>query len=73
MRGYISSLGRALLIFHSPFDNIVGIDNAAEIFKAAKHPKSFISLDEADHLLTDERDSRYVGRVIAAWAQRYVM
>jgi len=73
MNGYISNLGRALLIFHSPFDMIVGIDNAAEIFKSAKHPKSFISLDKADHLLGDDRDSHYVGRVIAAWAERYVM
>jgi len=69
----IEGLRRALLIFHSPLDNIVGIDNAAAIFKAAKHPKSFISLGDADHLLGDERDSRYVGRVIAAWAERYVL
>jgi alpha/beta superfamily hydrolase len=68
----IATLGRALIVFHSPADNVVGIDNAAGIFKAARHPKSFVSLDTADHLLSDERDSRYVGRVIAAWAGRYI-
>lgn len=68
----LGSLDRALLIFHSPVDNIVGIDNAAKIFKAAKHPKSFMSLDSADHLLSDRDDARYVGRVIGAWAAKYV-
>lgn len=68
----IRTLNRALVIFHSPFDDIVSIDNAAKIFKAARHPKSFVSLDDADHLLSDERDSRYVGSVIAAWALRYL-
>ncbi len=68
----IAGLGRALAVFHSPVDQIVGIDNAAEIFKAARHPKSYISLDRADHLLTDESDSRYVGLVISAWARKYI-
>jgi putative redox protein len=68
----IASLGKALLIFHSPNDKTVSIDNAAYIFKNAMHPKSFISLDRADHLLMDERDSRYVGSVISAWARRYI-
>ncbi len=72
MKDAITTLKRALIIFHSPVDNIVGIDNAAEIFRSARHPKSFVSLDKADHLLTDERDSRYVGAVIAAWAGRYI-
>ena len=72
MKGIIGSLKRPLLIFHSPTDKVVGIDNAAEIFKAAEHPKSFVSLTGADHLLTNERDSSYVGRVIAAWAQQYI-
>ena len=72
MREAIGSLGRSLIIFHSPVDQFVGIDNAAEIYKAARHPKSFVSLDDADHLLTDEADSRYVGAVLAAWARRYV-
>ncbi len=67
MQGVISKLGRALLVLHAPNDNIVGIGNAADIFTAAKHPKSFVSLDNADHLLTAEADSRYAGEVIAAW------
>jgi putative redox protein len=68
----IAELGRPLLIFHSPVDEIVGIDHARRIYEAAKHPKSFVSLDAADHLLTDPRDARYVGQVLAAWAGRYV-
>jgi alpha/beta superfamily hydrolase len=71
MNHCIQTLDRALLIFHSPVDNTVGINNAAEIFKQAKHPKSFISLDTADHLLTNQEDSIYVGNVIASWVQRY--
>lgn len=72
MQDVIRTLDRALLIFHAPLDNTVGIDNAARIFQAAKHPKSFVSLDEADHLLTNEPDSRYVGTVLGAWARKYV-
>ncbi len=68
----LGDLKRPLLIAHSPVDNIVGIDNASELFLAAKHPKSFLSLDEADHLLTNEEDASYVGRVISAWAARYL-
>ncbi|RQP15110.1 MAG: OsmC family protein [Chryseobacterium sp.] len=63
---------KSLLIMHSPQDRIVGIKNAEELFKAAFHPKSFVSLDGADHLLSDAQDSLYVGHVIAAWASRYV-
>jgi len=72
MQQTIRNLKRALLIFHAPTDNVVDIDNAARIFKAAQHPKSFISLDQADHLLMDPRDSQYVGSLIAAWASRYI-
>jgi uncharacterized OsmC-like protein/fermentation-respiration switch protein FrsA (DUF1100 family) len=72
MEQTIAGLGRPLLIFHSPVDQTVGIDNAALIYKAARHPKSFVSLDDADHLLLDERDSLYVGSVLAAWAHRYI-
>ena len=68
----ISSLGKALLILHSPQDSIVSIENAAEIYECAKHPKSFITMDGADHLLGDEKDSLYVGQVIATWASRYI-
>jgi putative redox protein len=72
MEATIRDLNRALLIFHSPQDQTVGIDNAAQIFQAAQHPKNFISLDGADHLLSNPRDSLYVGSLIAAWAGRYI-
>jgi putative redox protein len=72
MNQVIKHLGRPLLIFHSPVDQTVGIDNAAHIYKLAKHPKSFISLDDADHLLTNEEDAKYVGSVAAAWVERYL-
>lgn len=68
----LPALGRAALILHSPVDTIVGIDNAAAIFQALKHPKSFISLDDADHLLTRSADSEYVGALLAAWVARYL-
>ncbi|HUF52124.1 MAG TPA: bifunctional alpha/beta hydrolase/OsmC family protein [Longimicrobiales bacterium] len=68
----LAALGRPLLIFHSPVDNTVGIDNAARLYQSARHPKSFISLDDADHLLLRERDSLYVGSVLAAWVSRYL-
>ena len=69
----VKQLKRALMILHSPQDTIVGIDNAASIYKAAKHPKSFISLDGADHLLTNSQDAIYAGNTIAAWAARYLV
>lgn len=72
MEEAVSTLGRALMILHSPVDNTVGIENAGRLFGFARHPRSFISLDDAHHLLLDPRDSRYVGEVIAGWAQRYV-
>ena len=68
----IGHLRKALLVFHSPIDNVVGIDNAQEIYLAAKHPKSFVTLDDADHLLSKRADAEYVANVIAAWAQRYI-
>jgi uncharacterized OsmC-like protein/alpha/beta superfamily hydrolase len=68
----IGQLRRALLVFHAPTDDIVGIENATRIFVAAKHPKSFVSLDGADHLLTRAEDAGYVASVLAAWAGRYV-
>ena len=71
-RERIRELGRALIVFHSPVDRVVGIENAARIFEAAKHPKSFVSLDRADHLLSDPSDASYVGEVLAAWARKYV-
>src|SRR5262252_2016512 len=68
----IRTLGRALLVLHAPRDEVVGIDNASRIFLAAKHPKSFISLDDADHLLSRPKDASYAAGVIAAWAARYI-
>jgi len=67
----IAKLHRALLIFHSPLDTVVNIEHAAAIFQAAKHPKSFISLDRANHMLTDKADTEFVAEVLAAWAVRY--
>jgi uncharacterized OsmC-like protein/pimeloyl-ACP methyl ester carboxylesterase len=68
----IASLGTALLVLHSPTDELVGVDNARRIFDTARHPKSFIALDGADHLLTDPDDAAYVAAVLAPWAARYV-
>lgn len=72
MNRHIRNLDRALMLFHSPVDQVVGVENAAHIFKQAKHPKSFVSLDEADHLLMNQADSQYVGQVTASWADRYL-
>jgi pimeloyl-ACP methyl ester carboxylesterase len=69
----LARLACALLVMHSPLDRIVGIENAARIFAAARHPKSFIALEGADHLLSDRQDARYVGRLIAVWASRYIL
>ncbi|WP_075995859.1 bifunctional alpha/beta hydrolase/OsmC family protein [Salaquimonas pukyongi] len=69
---HVKALKKPLLIFHSPIDQTVGIENAGDIFMAAKHPKSFVSLDTADHLLTRPDDAEFVASTIAAWAQRYV-
>jgi uncharacterized OsmC-like protein/alpha/beta superfamily hydrolase len=68
----LRQLRAALLVMHSPRDQIVGIDNAAAIYQAALHPKSFVSLDPADHLLSEPKDSRYAGEMIATWAARYL-
>jgi putative redox protein len=68
----LSHLGRALLIMHSPADRIVDIDHARRLFELARHPKSFLSLDGAGHLLEKESDARFAGEVLAAWAARYL-
>lgn len=68
----VASLHKALLIFHAPLDQTVGIENAASIYNAAKHPKSFISLDKADHLLSRRADAVYVASVLSAWAENYL-
>lgn len=72
IEGCVRNLDRALMIFHSPIDEIVPVANAATLYKLAKHPKSFVSLDDANHLLTKTRDAEYVAKVLAAWASRYV-
>jgi putative redox protein len=68
----IRDLGRALLVLHSPDDEVVSIDHATEIFTTARHPKSFVSLDSADHLLSNRDDGFWVGRLISTWAWRYL-
>lgn len=68
----VATMRKPLMILHSPIDQTVGINNAAEIYAAAKHPKSFVSLDTADHLLTAPSDAAFASEVIAAWASRYV-
>ena len=64
---HLSKLRVPLMVMHSPIDATVGVENASRIFEAARHPKSFVSLDKADHLLTDERDARHVASVVAGW------
>ncbi len=72
LMAHVAGLHKALLIMHAPSDDTVGIDNATRIFVAARHPKSFVSLADADHLLTGKGDALYVADVIAAWAERYI-
>jgi len=68
----VATMKKALMVMHSPIDETVGIENAGEIFAAARHPKSFVSLDDADHLLSRAEDATYAANVIAAWASRFV-
>jgi putative redox protein len=72
LAGELDDLHRALLVLHSPLDQTVGPEHARRIYESAKHPKSFVSLDNADHLLSRERDARYAADVIAAWSARYL-
>ena len=69
---HVANLRKALLVMHAPQDQIVGIEHAATIFTEAKHPKSFVSLDSADHLLSNSRDAAYAAEVLAVWASRYL-
>ncbi|TVR17373.1 MAG: alpha/beta hydrolase [Balneolaceae bacterium] len=71
MDNYITNLNKALLVMHAPLDETVSIENAADIYKNAKHPKSFVSLHKADHLLTEEAYSLYAGSLIAEWFSIY--
>lgn len=72
MQEVVGRLDAALLVLHGPLDNVVGVRNARGLFEAAKQPKSYVSLDQADHLLTDEADAAYAAHVLAAWAGKYV-
>jgi alpha-beta hydrolase superfamily lysophospholipase len=72
LREQIRTLQRALLVMHSPTDNTVGIENASEIFRAARHPRSFVSLEGADHLLTGRNQAKRAARIISAWADPYL-
>ena len=72
MRDIVGALNAALLVLHAPRDEIVAIDNASQIFLAAKHPKGFVTLDSADHLITRSEDAEYAADVIATWARRYI-
>jgi putative redox protein len=72
VRDGIRHLRRALLVMHSPVDEVISIDEAARIYSSALHPKSFVSLDQADHLLSRSHDSEYAGLLLAAWASRYI-
>lgn len=72
LRSHIATLNRPLLVMHAPGDDTVYVENAAHIFTAAKHPKSFVSLDDANHLLTQQRDADYVANLITAWSSRYL-
>lgn len=71
-RDRVSALGRPLLILHAPDDEVVGVDHARLIYQAARHPKSFIALDGADHLLTQHRQAERVAQLVAAWADPYL-
>ena len=72
LKPLIANMKKALLVMHAPLDDIVGIENASEIFLAAKHPKSFVTLDNADHLISRGEDAEYAAEVISAWAARYL-
>ncbi len=72
LAGEIGHMKKALIVFHAPRDEIVSIDNATDIFVAARHPKSFVSLDDADHLLSRRKDAVYVADVMSAWASRFI-
>jgi uncharacterized OsmC-like protein/alpha/beta superfamily hydrolase len=68
----VKNLNKAILVLHSPQDRVVEIENAAKIYNAAMHPKSFVTLNDADHMLTNKNDAFYVGNMIATWAKRYI-
>ncbi len=69
---HVRSLGKALLVLHAPLDQTVGVENAAQIFGWAKHPKSYVSLDDADHLISRKEDAEYAANIIATWTEKYL-
>ena len=71
-RHFVKNMNKPILIFHSPFDDIVSVDEAAKIFMEARHPKSFISLDRVDHLISKKKDAEYIAGHIDCWARRYI-
>lgn len=71
LENHVKNLKKALLVMHAPMDQTVGVENAAEIFSWARHPKSYVSLDDSDHLISKKEHAEYAGNVIAAWAERY--
>lgn len=73
LENLLKNLKKSLLIVHSPQDEIVGINNASELYHAARHPKSFVSLDGSDHMISKKEDSQYVGELISSWSKRYVL
>lgn len=72
MLGLVRSLGKPLLIMHAPADGTVPIEHATALFQAAAHPKSFVSLGEADHLVTNKADAEFIADVVASWSGRYI-
>lgn len=72
LQSHVAGLKKALMVMHAPLDDTVELDNAARLFQMAKHPKSFITLDSADHLLTRAEDAEYAAEMISAWVQRYI-
>jgi len=72
LQQHVNDLKKAILVMHAPLDETVGIENAGQIFSWAKHPKSYVSLDDADHLISRKKDAEYAGHVIATWAMKYI-
>lgn len=72
LQSHVEGLKKALLVMHAPRDQTVGIENAAQLFSWARHPKSYVSLDDADHLISGKEHAEYAGNIIATWAQKYI-
>lgn len=72
LENYVRNLNKAILVMHAPLDETVGVENAAKIFGWAKHPKSYVSLDDADHLISSKKDAQYIAGLIASWIVKYI-